>query len=109
MLRIVVFNKGSLFEFVVGMLWEVGYCGCWEFKELVLVDVDYDIEFFFFCFCDIVVYVGLGSLDGGIIGCDFLLDFGVVVVESMFFGFVVLIFCFAVWLGVVNCVEDIYG
>lgn len=109
MLRIAVPNKGSLSLAAAEMLREAGYRGRREPKELVLIDVDQDIEFFFLRPRDIAVYVGSGSLDGGITGRDLLLDSGAAAVESMSLGFAVSTFRFAAKPGVAKSVNDIQG
>jgi len=109
MLRIAVPNKGSLSEAAAGMLREAGYRGRREPKELVLIDVEQDIEFFFLRPRDIAVYVGSGSLDGGITGRDLLLDSGAGAVESMSLGFAASTFRFAARPGVAKSVKDIQG
>jgi ATP phosphoribosyltransferase len=109
MLRIAVPNKGSLSEAAAGMLREAGYRGRREPKELVLIDVEQDIEFFFLRPRDIAVYVGSGSLDGGITGRDLLLDSGAAAVESMSLGFAASTFRFAARPGVARSVKDIQG
>ena len=109
MLRIAVPNKGSLSEAAAGMLREAGYRGRRDPKELVLVDADQDIEFFFLRPRDIAVYVGSGSLDGGITGRDLLLDSGAAAVESMSLGFAASTFRFAARPGVAKNVKDIQG
>jgi len=109
MLRIAVPNKGSLSEAAAGMLREAGYRGRREPKELVLIDVEQDIEFFFLRPRDIAVYVGSGSLDGGITGRDLLLDSGAAAVESMSLGFAASTFRFAARPGVAKTVQDIQG
>lgn len=109
MLRIAVPNKGSLSEAAAGMLHEAGYRGRREPKELVLIDVEQDIEFFFLRPRDIAVYVGSGSLDGGITGRDLLLDSGAAAVESMSLGFAASTFRFAAKPGVASSVKDIQG
>ena len=109
MLRIAVPNKGSLSEAAAEMLREAGYRGRREPKELVLVDVEQDIEFFFLRPRDIAVYVGSGSLDGGITGRDLLLDSGAAAVESMSLGFAASTFRFAARPGVAVSVKDIQG
>jgi len=109
MLRIAVPNKGSLSEAAAGMLREAGYRGRREPKELVLIDVEQDIEFFFLRPRDIAVYVGSGSLDGGITGRDLLLDSGASAVESMSLGFAASTFHFAAKPGVAKSVKDIQG
>src|ERR1035441_6241234 len=102
MLRIAVPNKGSLSQAAAEMLREAGYRGRRDPKELVLTDVDHDIEFFFLRPRDIAVYVGSGSLDGGITGRDLLLDSGAAAVESMALGFAASTFRFAARPGVAS-------
>ena len=109
MLRIAVPNKGSLSEAAAEMLREAGYRGRRDPKELVLSDVDHDIEFFFLRPRDIAVYVGSGSLDGGITGRDLLLDSGTSAVESMSLGFAASTFRYAARPGVATSVKDIDG
>ncbi len=109
MLRIAVPNKGSLAEDAAEMLREAGYRSRREPKELVLTDVDHDIEFFFLRPRDIAVYVGSGSLDGGITGRDLLLDSGAAAVESMPLGFGASTFRYAARPGVATSVKDIDG
>jgi ATP phosphoribosyltransferase len=109
MLRIAVPNKGSLSEPAAGMLREAGYRGRRDPKELVLTDVDHDIEFFFLRPRDIAVYVGSGSLDGGITGRDLLLDSGAAAIESMPLGFAASTFRYAARPGVATSVKDIDG
>jgi ATP phosphoribosyltransferase len=109
MLRIAVPNKGSLSEAAAGMLREAGYRSRRDPKELVLTDVDNDIEFFFLRPRDIAVYVGSGTLDGGITGRDLLLDSGAAAVESMPLGFAASTFRYAAKPGVATSVKDIQG
>jgi len=109
MLRIAVPNKGSLSLAAAEMLREAGYRGRRDPKELVLTDPDHDIEFFFLRPRDIAVYVGSGSLDGGITGRDLLLDSGAAAVESMALGFAASTFRFAAKPGVAASVEDVDG
>ncbi len=109
MLRIAVPNKGSLAESAAEMLREAGYRNRREPKELVLTDVDHDIEFFFLRPRDIAVYVGSGSLDGGITGRDLLLDSGVAAIESIPLGFAASTFRYAARPGVATSVKDIDG
>jgi ATP phosphoribosyltransferase len=109
MLRIAVPNKGSLSLAAAEMLHEAGYRGRRDPKELVLIDVDQDIEFFFLRPRDIAVYVGSGTLDGGITGRDLLLDSGAAAVESMSLGFDASTFRFAAKPGVAKSVSDIQG
>jgi ATP phosphoribosyltransferase len=109
MLRIAVPNKGSLSLAAAEMLREAGYRGRRDPKELVLTDPDHDIEFFFLRPRDIAVYVGSGSLDGGITGRDLLLDSGAAAVESMALGFAASTFRFAAKPGVAASIRDIDG
>jgi len=109
MLRIAVPNKGSLSESAAEMLREAGYRSRRDPKELVLTDIDHDIEFFFLRPRDIAVYVGSGSLDGGITGRDLLLDSGAAAVESMPLGFGASTFRYAARPGVATSVKDIDG
>jgi len=109
MLRIAVPNKGSLSLAAADMLREAGYRGRRDPKELVLTDPDHDIEFFFLRPRDIAVYVGSGSLDGGITGRDLLLDSGAAAVESMALGFAASTFRYAARPGVARSVKDIAG
>jgi len=109
MLRIAVPNKGSLSEAAAEMLREAGYRGRRDPKELVLLDVDHDIEFFFLRPRDIAVYVGSGSLDGGITGRDLLLDSAASAVESMALGFATSTFRYAARPGAATTVKDIDG
>ena len=109
MLRIAVPNKGSLSLAAADMLREAGYRGRRDLKELVLTDPDHDIEFFFLRPRDIAVYVGSGSLDGGITGRDLLLDSGAAAVESMALGFAASTFRYAARPGVARSVKDIAG
>ena len=109
MLRIAVPNKGSLSEAAAEMLREAGYRGRRDPKELVLTDVDHDIEFFFLRPRDIAVYVGSGSLDGGITGRDLLLDSGAAAVELMPLGFAASTFRYAAKPGIATNVKDIDG
>ena len=109
MLRIAVPNKGSLSESAAEILREAGYRGRRDPKELVLTDVDHDIEFFFLRPRDIAVYVGSGTLDGGITGRDLLLDSRAAAVEAMSLGFAASTFRYAAKPGVATSVKDIDG
>jgi len=109
MLRIAVPNKGSLSEAAAEMLREAGYRSRRDPKELVLTDVDNDIEFFFLRPRDIAVYVGAGTLDGGITGRDLLLDSGAAAFESIPLGFGASTFRYAAKPGVATSVKDIDG
>lgn len=109
MLRIAVPNKGSLSLAAAEMLREAGYRGRRDPKELVLHDPDHDIEFFFLRPRDIAVYVGSGSLDGGITGRDLLMDSAAAAVESMALGFAASTFRYAARPGIAATVRDIEG
>lgn len=109
MLRIAVPNKGSLSESAVTMLREAGYRIRRDSKELVLVDEDNDIEFFYLRPRDIAVYVGSGTLDGGITGRDLLLDSCSEAVESMALGFAASTFRFAGVPGIAADVRQLDG
>ncbi len=109
MLRIAVPNKGSLSEAAAEMLREAGYRSRRDPKELVLTDVDNDIEFFFLRPRDIAVYVGAGTLDGGITGRDLLLDSGAAAFESIPLGFGASTFRYAAKPGLATGVKDIDG
>ncbi|WP_353810021.1 ATP phosphoribosyltransferase [Agromyces sp. SYSU T00194] len=76
MLRIAVPNKGSLSETAAQMLFEAGYTGRRDSRELVVADPRNDVEFFYLRPRDIATYVGSGALDVGITGRDLLLDSG---------------------------------
>lgn len=74
MLRIAVPNKGSLSEIAAQMLFEAGYTGRRDPRDLVVSDPRNDVEFFYLRPRDIATYVGSGALDVGITGRDLLLD-----------------------------------
>ena len=76
MLRIAVPNKGSLSETAAQMLFEAGYTGRHDPRDLVVADPLNDVEFFYLRPRDIATYVGSGALDVGITGRDLLLDSG---------------------------------
>jgi ATP phosphoribosyltransferase len=76
MLRIAVPNKGSLSETAAQMLFEAGYTGRREPRELHTPDPRNGVEFFYLRPRDIATYVGSGALDVGITGRDLLLDSG---------------------------------
>lgn len=109
MLRIAIPNKGSLAEAAVFMLKEAGYAVRRDSKELVLTDTENDIEFFYLRPRDIAVYVGSGTLDGGITGRDLLLDSGADAVEVLALGFARSTFRFAGRPGVAESVADLAG
>lgn len=74
MLRIAVPNKGSLSETAAQMLFEAGYTGRRDPRDLVVSDPRNGVEFFYLRPRDIATYVGSGALDVGITGRDLLLD-----------------------------------
>jgi ATP phosphoribosyltransferase len=76
MLRIAVPNKGSLADTAAQMLYEAGYTGRRDPRELVVADPRNGVEFFYLRPRDIATYVGSGALDVGITGRDLLLDSG---------------------------------
>jgi ATP phosphoribosyltransferase len=88
MLRIAVPNKGSLSETAAQMLYEAGYTGRRDPRDLVVSDPRNDVEFFNLRPRDIATYVGSGALDVGITGRDLLLDSHSVAAEiaSLDFG-----------------------
>lgn len=107
MLRIAVPNKGSLSEAAIQMLKEAGYKTRRDAKELVLTDPDHEIEFFYLRPRDIAVYVGSGTLHGGITGRDLLLDSCTDAIEAMALGFANSTFRFAGRPGVAREVADL--
>lgn len=109
MLRIAVPNKGSLAEPASEMLREAGYRQRRDGRELVLVDEANEVEFFFLRPRDIAVYVGAGTVDGGITGRDLLLDSGVDAVEHRALGFASSTFRYAGPPTEVSSVEGIAG
>lgn len=76
MLRIAVPNKGSLSDTAAQMLFEAGYTGRRDPRELHTPDPRNGVEFFYLRPRDIATYVGSGALDVGITGRDLLLDSG---------------------------------
>lgn len=74
MLRIAVPNKGALSEIAGQMLFEAGYTGRRDPRDLVVSDPRNNVEFFYLRPRDIATYVGSGALDVGITGRDLLLD-----------------------------------
>jgi ATP phosphoribosyltransferase len=108
-LRIAVPNKGSLSEPAVDMLREAGYRQRRDTRELVLADPDNDVEFFFLRPRDIAVYVGSGTVDGGITGRDLLLDSGAHAVEHMQLGFAGSTFRYAAPVGTITSLDQVAG
>ncbi|WP_353827650.1 ATP phosphoribosyltransferase [Agromyces sp. SYSU T0242] len=87
MLRIAVPNKGSLSDIAAQMLYEAGYTGRRDSRELVVADPRNGVEFFYLRPRDIATYVGSGALDVGITGRDLLLDSGSDATEIAPLGF----------------------
>ena len=87
MLRIAVPNKGSLSETAAQMLWEAGYTGRRDPRDLHTADPRNGVEFFYLRPRDIATYVGSGALDVGITGRDLLLDSGSDAAEIAPLGF----------------------
>ncbi|QTX06361.1 ATP phosphoribosyltransferase [Agromyces archimandritae] len=87
MLRIAVPNKGSLSETAQQMLWEAGYTGRRDPRDLIVADPRNGVEFFYLRPRDIATYVGSGALDVGITGRDLLLDSGSDAAEIAALGF----------------------
>jgi ATP phosphoribosyltransferase len=87
MLRIAVPNKGSLAETAAQMLWEAGYTGRRDPRDLHTADPRNGVEFFYLRPRDIATYVGSGALDVGITGRDLLLDSGSDAAEIAPLGF----------------------
>jgi len=87
MLRIAVPNKGSLSDTAAQMLFEAGYTGRRDPRELVVADPRNGVEFFYLRPRDIATYVGSGALDVGITGRDLLLDSGSEATEISSLGF----------------------
>ncbi len=107
MLRIAVPNKGSLAQSAATMLQESGYKVRRDAKELILRDVENDIEFFYLRPRDIALYVGGGTLHGGITGRDLLMDCESDAVEALPLAFASSTFRFAARPGVAAAVEDL--
>ena len=74
MLRVAIPNKGSLAETSAEMLYEAGYSGRRDPRDLHYSDDRNGVEFFYLRPRDIATYVGSGALDVGITGRDLLLD-----------------------------------
>ncbi|WP_156250571.1 ATP phosphoribosyltransferase [Pseudactinotalea terrae] len=109
MLRIAVPNKGSLAEPASQMLREAGYRQRRDGRELVLVDEANAVEFFFLRPRDIAVYVGSGTVNGGITGRDLLLDSDVDAVEHRALGFASSTFRYAGPAGEITSIEQVAG
>ncbi|MCG5214996.1 ATP phosphoribosyltransferase [Streptosporangium sp. KLBMP 9127] len=109
MLRLAVPNKGALTEAAQLILKEAGYRQRKDNKELVVVDPENSCELFFLRPRDIAVYVGEGTLDGGITGRDMLYDSGAPAEEILPLGFGRSTFRFAAGPGDFTSVADLAG
>ncbi|GAA2460378.1 ATP phosphoribosyltransferase [Agromyces soli] len=109
MLRIAVPNKGSLSDTAAQMLWEAGYTGRRDPRDLHTADPRNGVEFFYLRPRDIATYVGSGALDVGITGRDLLLDSGSEAAEIASLGFGDSTFRFAAPAGGFSTLEDLEG
>lgn len=109
MLRIAVPNKGSLSDTAAQMLYEAGYTGRRDSRELIVADPRNGVEFFYLRPRDIATYVGSGALDVGITGRDLLLDSGSEAGEIASLGFGDSTFRFAGPPGAFDTLDDLEG
>ena len=109
MLRIAVPNKGSLAETAAQMLWEAGYTGRRDQRDLHTADPRNGVEFFYLRPRDIATYVGSGALDVGITGRDLLLDSHSTAVEVDALDFGASTFRFAGPIGRFSSLADLAG
>jgi ATP phosphoribosyltransferase len=109
MLRIAVPNKGSLSDTAAQMLYEAGYTGRRDSRELIVADPRNGVEFFYLRPRDIATYVGSGALDVGITGRDLLLDSGSEAGEIASLGFGDSTFRFAGPPGAFDTLQDLEG
>jgi ATP phosphoribosyltransferase len=109
MLRIAVPNKGSLSDTAAQMLYEAGYTGRRDSRELIVADPRNGVEFFYLRPRDIATYVGSGALDVGITGRDLLLDSGSEAGEIAPLGFGDSTFRFAGPPGAFDTLQDLEG
>jgi ATP phosphoribosyltransferase len=109
MLRIAVPNKGSLAETAAQMLWEAGYTGRRDPRDLHTADPRNGVEFFYLRPRDIATYVGSGALDVGITGRDLLLDSGSGATEIVGLDFGESTFRFAGPAGRFSTLADLHG
>lgn len=109
MLRIAVPNKGSLSDTAAQMLYEAGYTGRRDSRELIVADPRNGVEFFYLRPRDIATYVGSGALDVGITGRDLLLDSGSEAGEIASLGFGDSTFRFAGPPGAFDTLGDLEG
>ena len=107
MLRIAVPNKGSLSDTAAQMLYEAGYTGRRDSRELIVADPRNGVEFFYLRPRDIATYVGSGALDVGITGRDLLLDSGSEAGEIASLGFGDSTFRFAGPPGAFDTLQDL--
>ncbi|MWB97040.1 ATP phosphoribosyltransferase [Agromyces seonyuensis] len=109
MLRIAVPNKGALSETAAQMLWEAGYTGRKDPRDLVVSDPANGVEFFYLRPRDIATYVGSGALDVGLTGRDLLLDSGSEAHEIAALGFGGSTFRFAAPAGAFSELAELEG
>ena len=109
MLRIAVPNKGSLSDTAAQMLYEAGYTGRRDPRELIVADPRNGVEFFYLRPRDIATYVGSGALDVGVTGRDLLLDSGSDATEIAPLGFGDSTFRFAGPPGAYSVLADLQG
>ena len=109
MLRIAVPNKGSLSDTAAQMLYEAGYTGRRDPRELIVADPRNGVEFFYLRPRDIATYVGSGALDVGVTGRDLLLDSGSDATEIAPLGFGDSTFRFAGPPGAHSVLADLHG
>jgi ATP phosphoribosyltransferase len=109
MLRVAIPNKGSLAETSAEMLYEAGYSGRRDPRDLHYADVRNGVEFFYLRPRDIATYVGSGALDVGITGRDLLLDSHSAAQEIAELGFAESTFRFAGPAKAFNALTDLQG
>ena len=109
MLRVAIPNKGSLAETSAEMLYEAGYSGRRDPRDLHYADVRNGVEFFYLRPRDIATYVGSGALDVGITGRDLLLDSHSAAQEIAELGFAESTFRFAGPAKAFDSLTDLQG
>jgi ATP phosphoribosyltransferase len=109
MLRVAIPNKGSLAETSAEMLYEAGYSGRRDPRDLHYADVRNGVEFFYLRPRDIATYVGSGALDVGITGRDLLLDSHSAASEIAELGFADSTFRFAGPAKTFSALTDLQG
>ncbi len=109
LLRVAVPNKGALSAAATEILRESGYRQRDDTKQLTLIDADNGVEFFYLRPRDIALYVGEGTLDGGITGRDLLHDSGAKAEEVLTLGFGRSSFRFAAPTGAYSDLSELAG